>query len=153
MQPNSVKHGTFEIERRYAAAPARVFAAGAHAEQKRRWFACDESWPVRDHSFDFRAGGHERLRTGPAGGAVHFFDAQYRDIVRDERIVYTYDMYVAERRISVSLASVVLSPAGGGTRMLFTEHVALLDELTTLEEREEGTRIGLDNLGTYLTLG
>ena len=62
-------------------------------------------------------------------------------------------MYVAERRISVSLASVVLSPAGGGTRMLFTEHVALLDELTTLEEREEGTRIGLDNLGTYLTLG
>ena len=153
MQHRSVKHATFEIERHYAAAPARVFAAWAHAEQKRRWFACDESWPVRDHSFDFRAGGHERLSTGPAGGAVHLFDAHYRDIVRDERIIYTYDMYVAERRISVSLASVVLARAGAGTRMLFTEHGAFLDELTTAQEREEGTRIGLENLATYLALG
>jgi uncharacterized protein YndB with AHSA1/START domain len=68
--------------------------------------------------------------------------------VPDERIVYTYDMHLDDKRISVSLATVELEPAGGGTRLTFTEQAVYLDGLDTQAEREEGTRELLGNLET-----
>jgi uncharacterized protein YndB with AHSA1/START domain len=44
----------------------------------------------------------------------------------DERIVYTYDMTVEDRRISVPLSTVQLAP-GGGTRLTSTEQGARLE--------------------------
>ena len=41
--------------------------------------------------------------------------------------MYTYDMAVEDRRISVSLATVQLAPAGGGTRLTHTEQRAYLE--------------------------
>ena len=152
MKKSSIEHATFSIERVYDATPARVFGAWSNPANKLRWFFCDPDWKITEHAFDFRVGGRERLSVRPPGGALHTMDALYQDIHDGRRIIYTYDMYVAERRISISLASVVLSPAGTGTRMLFTEHGAFLDGLATADEREEGTRIGLSNLATYLAL-
>ena len=40
------------------------------------------------------------------------FDAIYHDIVPRERIVYTYEMRLDERKISVSLATLQIKPAG-----------------------------------------
>jgi uncharacterized protein YndB with AHSA1/START domain len=148
--PPSVTHSTIVIERSYAAAPARVFAAWASREAKARWYACDDEWRVSLHELDFRVGGRERLHTGPAGGPVHAFDGVYHDIVPGERIVYSYGMHVGEDRISVSLATVEFRPEPGGTRMVFTEQIAILDDLTTAAEREEGTRLGLDSLDRHL---
>ena len=44
----------------------------------------------------------------------------------DQRIVTTYEMLMADTRISVSLATVELTPAGG-TRLVYTEQGAFLD--------------------------
>jgi uncharacterized protein YndB with AHSA1/START domain len=88
----------------YDASPARVFAAWAGPEAKARWFA-------RADEFDFRVGRREMHRGGPEGAPTFTFDARYQDIVQDERIVYTYDMHLDEKRISVSLATVELKPA------------------------------------------
>lgn len=150
MTERSTHHATFTIERIYPASPARVFAAWAEAEAKLQWFACHDEWPVTSHEFDFRVGGYERLRTGPAGGTVHAFDALYHDIVPDARIIYSYGMRLDERRISVSLTTVALEPHADGTRLTFTEQVAFLDGYDDLEGREEGTRIGLENLAGVL---
>jgi uncharacterized protein YndB with AHSA1/START domain len=152
MSERSVTHATFVIERTYTASPARVFEAWANPASKSRWFACHDEWTQSTYELDFRVGGHERLRTGPAGGPVHAFDGRYHDIVPDRRIVYAYDMYVGERRISVSLATVEFEPAGVGarTRMIFTEQIVFLDGAQTAAEREEGTRAGLDNLEAEL---
>ncbi|HEX4352102.1 MAG TPA: SRPBCC domain-containing protein, partial [Polyangiales bacterium] len=90
--PRNVVHGTFAIERRYRVSPARVFAAWSDPEVKVKWFACHGEWEPRAYALDFRIGGHEHCETGPAGGTVHAFDASYRDIAADERIVYSYDM-------------------------------------------------------------
>lgn len=40
------------------------------------------------------------------------FDAVYHDVVADERIVYAYEMHLDDRKISVSLATLELKPAG-----------------------------------------
>ena len=68
----------------------------------------------------------------------------------DQRIVTTYAMYLGDQRISISVASVELSARQGGTRLLYTEQGAFLDELDTPAQREQGTRELLDALGTVL---
>jgi uncharacterized protein YndB with AHSA1/START domain len=144
-------HATFVIERSYPAAPARVFQAWADPVAKARWFACHDDWvSAGKYEIDFRVGGRERLRIGPPGGAVHSFDGLYQDIVPNQRIVYTYDMHVGEKRISVSLATVELEPAGTGTRLVFTEQAVFLDGIDSEADRERGTRDLLDSLGAEL---
>lgn len=144
-------HATFTIERTYPATPARAFRAWADPESKARWFACHDDWRAEGHALDFREGGSERLDTYPSGGGpVHAYRAHYYDIVPDERIVYAYDMYLGETRISVSLATVRFEAVAGGTRLTFTEQVVMLDGYDDLPGREEGTRAGLENLATEL---
>ncbi|HEV2682294.1 MAG TPA: SRPBCC domain-containing protein [Rhodanobacter sp.] len=48
------------------------------------------------------------------------FDCRYWDIVPNQRIVYSYDMHLDDRRISVSLSTLELGPEGRGTRMRYT---------------------------------
>ena len=83
---------------------------------------------------------------GQPGDASHRNDSYYHDIVPHERIVWSYAMQLGEQRISVSLATVELSPDGTGTRMRFTEQGVHLDGHDGIAERERGTQDLLDNL-------
>ena len=136
MTARSTRHATFVIERSYDASPARVFSAWANPTAKARWFVGPEEWEASDHELDFRVGGREHVSGGPPGGPVHVFDACYQDIVPDQRIVYTYDMHLDQMRISVSLATVELKPAGAGTRLIFTEQAVFLDGYDDVGTRE-----------------
>jgi uncharacterized protein YndB with AHSA1/START domain len=131
----SVTHATFAIERIYDASPARVFAAWADSEAKARWFGRDAD----EYELDFQIGGRElNVGKGP-DGRPYTYEARYRDIVPDTRIVYAYDMYVEDTRISVSLGTVELEADGAGTRLTYTEQGAYLDGLDSPEQRQQGT--------------
>jgi hypothetical protein len=78
------------------------------------------------------------------------YDALYYDIVPGYRIVYSYEMCAARDRISVSLATVEISPDQDGTRLTYTEQHAFPDGTGKPGAREEGTAWMLDNLGRYL---
>ena len=145
----SVVHDSFSIERTYPVAPATVFAAWASLAAKAHWFADEGVELVGDHTLDFRPGGREHLSAEAEG--KHFdFDATYYDIVENERFVWSYDMHMDGRRMSVSVGTVELTGVPGGTRLVMTEQGAFLDGLDTNEQRAEGTRQFLDNLGDYL---
>jgi uncharacterized protein YndB with AHSA1/START domain len=147
---SSVVHDSFVMERTYPASPERVFAAWTTIEAKAQWFGNDEGIePIGEHTLDFRPGGGEHF-SAKAEGMVFDFDATYYDIVENERIVWTYDMQMDGRRISVSLGTVELRPVAGGTTLVMTEHGAFLDGLDTNEQRAEGTGQFLDHLGRYL---
>jgi uncharacterized protein YndB with AHSA1/START domain len=149
----SVMHATFVIERTLNASPSRVFSAFASQEAKARWFVGPKGWQGSDHSLDFRAGGREHLSSRQPNGPAHEFDAIYHDIVPDRRIVYSYEMHLDEKRISVSLATLELLPAGTGTKLVLTEHGAFLDGTDRPDQREQGTQELLNNLETYLRRG
>ncbi|HEY6258417.1 MAG TPA: SRPBCC family protein [Xanthobacteraceae bacterium] len=150
MTERSVTHATFVIERTYPASPARVFAAFASREAKLRWFAGPPEWGPSDHELDFRVGGRERVSGGPKGGPRHIFEARFQDIVPNVRIITSYDMHLDDKRISVSLATVELKPAGAGTRLIYTEQGAFLDGYDDAGSREHGTRELLANLEAAL---
>jgi uncharacterized protein YndB with AHSA1/START domain len=146
----SVTHSTFTLERTYDTSPGRVFKAFADPEQKAAWFGGPPEWPLAAFEVDFRVGGREINRGGPKDGPMHSFDALYYDIVPDQRIVYSYEMHLDDKRISVSLATIELAPAADGTRLTLTEQGAYLDDFDDPTLRETGMRDLLEALGAYL---
>jgi uncharacterized protein YndB with AHSA1/START domain len=149
MTQRSTEHATFTIERNYDAAPARVFAAFADPAAKARWFGPPES-ARREYGLDFVVGGRERFTVGGPGGATYAYDARYEEIVPDMRIVYAYTLDRDETRMSVSVATVEVEPAGAGTRLILTEQGVFLDGADTPAEREHGTREMLEKLNDAL---
>ena len=152
MSERSTQHGTFVIERTFAASPARVFAAWAEPKAKARWFRGPDEWKEAGRELEFRVGGRECLTGVWPSGRVSAFDGRYQDIVPDQRIIYSYDMHLDGKRISVSLATVEFMPAGAGTRMIFTEQAVFLDGFDDAGGRERGTGALLDNLEAALRL-
>ena len=152
MAERSVVHATFTIERDYPAAPARVFNAFADPVAKAKWFGAPDSSDSSDSraSMDFRVGGREHSSGKVPDGPLYTFDALYQDIVPNERIVYTYDMTIVGKRISVSVATLEFRASGAGTRLKVTEMGAFLDGLDNAGQRETGTKDLLDKLAKSL---
>jgi len=146
----NVVHSTFCVERSYDASPERVFQAFAELESKTKWFSGPSEWQTGKREFDFRVGGREVLSGGPPGGPFHTFEARYFDIVPNQRIIYGYDMFVGEQKLSVSLATIELQAHGKGTRLTMTEQGAYLDGVEDGSQRERGTRDLLEKLGQSL---
>jgi uncharacterized protein YndB with AHSA1/START domain len=147
----SAVHGAFHLERTYDATADQVYRALSDEAAKSRWFYGPEGWRLIERAMDFRVGGRERVRGGFQGGVTTTFDAIYHDIVPRERIVYTYEMHLDERKISVSLATLQIKPAGQGrTKLLVDEQGAFLDGYDDAGSRERGTADLLDKLGASL---
>jgi uncharacterized protein YndB with AHSA1/START domain len=146
----SVVHATFRIERQYAASPARVYRALTERDAKDRWFARSDGLTLIERSMDVRPGGREVAKGRWASGMVSTFDALYFDVVPDSRLVYTYEMHLDARKISVSLATIDLRARDGGTHLVMTEQGAFLDGYDDAGSRERGTQQLLDALGASL---
>ena len=147
----SVVHGAFHLERVYDATADQVYRALADEPAKSKWFIGPPGWRLLERVMDFRVGGRERVRGAVEGGVTTSFDALYHDIVPRERIVYTYEMHLDERKISVSLATLQIKPAGDGrTRLVVDEQGAFLDGYDDAGSRERGTGELLDKLGASL---
>ena len=152
----SVTHHSFTIERELPHAPARVFAAWADPKAKAAWFAapkglCTEV--IREQ--EFKVGGKERLRGEWNNGRTSDFHCVYQDILPDRRIVYSYNMYVNDEKLSVSLATIEFEAAKvdgkAGTRLILTEQGAYLDgNQDGGPSREQGTRGLVEALAAYL---
>jgi len=161
MTETAVTHGSFTIEQVYKASPAKVFAAFAKAETKRRWFVEGEGWEVDSFTTDFRIGGYERSRFrfmggpglpegAPPSGTPMGNDTTYLDIVPDRRIVYAYSMTMKEKPFSASLTTIELNSKGSGTELVLTEQAAFFEGSDGVALREQGTRALLAQLGHEL---
>ena len=98
-----------------------------------------------------RVGGRERVRGRWQSGVVSTFDAIYHDVVPNERLVYSYEMHLDDKKISVSLATMQLQAEGAKTTLMVTEQGAFLDGYDDAGSRERGTGYLLDALGASLT--
>jgi uncharacterized protein YndB with AHSA1/START domain len=143
MTERSVEHAIFVVERRYDAAPERVFAAWSSRAAKAQWFGSAGD----RFELDFRIGGHELHQGIDPHGNPYTFRAVFQDIVEPQRILYTYEMLLGETRISVSVATVELRADAAGTLLVYTEQTAFLDGHDTPAQRQGGMGSLLDALG------
>lgn len=146
MTASSVAHTTFVIERDLPANPRHAFRFWSEPELKARWNDCHPDWTVLEDSFDFSVGGIETKRWRMPDGAELTFRADYFDIVAGQRIIYGFEMSLAGKRVSASLATIELLPDGTRTRMMFTEQLAFLGTADAMAARISGTGTGFDRL-------
>jgi uncharacterized protein YndB with AHSA1/START domain len=146
----SAVHATFTIERVYPAPRARVYRALCDPAEKAKWFTGGEGYTLLAREMDVRPGGREHLSGRWESGMVSTFDAIYHDVVPEQRIVYSYQMRLDERKISVSLTTLELKAADTGTRLIMTEQGAFLDGYDDAGSRERGSMLLLDALGYSL---
>lgn len=147
----SVKHDTFTLERTYKYSPEQVFHAWAEPEAKRRWFASEPGWEATEFAMDFRVGGREQGAFRQSNGPAYRNETVYLDIAVNRRIVFAYSMAREADRISASLGTVEILPDAHGTRLIYTEQGAFLDDADHPDYRRSGWTSLLDRLGDLLS--
>jgi uncharacterized protein YndB with AHSA1/START domain len=145
MLERNIVHSTFTLERVYPVPVSQVFRAWADPQIKVRWFAGNPA----DYELDFRPGGIER------NGVVHdgkkiTWESLYREIIANERIVYTSVLSEDGTVATASLTTVEFVADVGGTKLVLVEAGAYLDGREQPAWREEGTGEWLDALGRHL---
>jgi uncharacterized protein YndB with AHSA1/START domain len=118
---------------------------------KQKWFVGPPGqWELVERRMDVFAGRHELVKGRFNSGVVSTFDASYHDVIDHERLVYSYVMYLDDKKISVSLATMEFRSETGGTTLIVSEQGAFLDGYDDSGAREQGTRHLLDALGGSL---
>ncbi len=145
----STLHANFTVERTFDALSARVFAAWEDVEARSRWAVPAGDEIVFTES-DFRIGGRDVSKCGPAGDLSFQIETRYHDIVPEERIVVTESVTHGATRLSVSLMTVEFKPVGSNTRLVLTHQMVALDGSDIAEGSEAGWTEVLENLAREL---
>jgi len=146
-------HGSFTIERTYDAPLERVWAAFADPEVKRLWFDGPPEWDSEPYIGDIREGGREVSIGGPKGGPVSRYYSYIWEVVPNQRIVTTYEMYIDDDRLSVSLLCTEFEPTSDGTRVTLTEQATYLLGQDGTPDREHGFRLILEMVEQVIAEG
>jgi uncharacterized protein YndB with AHSA1/START domain len=114
------------LKRRLKAPPAKVFAAWTDPEKVKRWMGPGAATPVLAES-DARVGGRYRWVTKSPDGEIHDVGGTYREVIANEKLVFTWAWKSTPERESV--VTVLLKPDGDGT-LLTLMHEQFFDEET-----------------------
>lgn len=151
MLQHSIAHATVVVERRFAAAPERVFAAWSDHAKRVQWDTPGEGSKLLEHAQDFRVGGREKTVFQTANGAVLTSAGEYLDIVANTRIVSAGTMHAGDVRCSLTLCTVALTADGTGTNIVLTDQSAFLDGRESPEDRRQGWGGLMDKLEGFLS--
>jgi uncharacterized protein YndB with AHSA1/START domain len=124
MSTQTVTKPSLTIKRRLRAPPAKVFAAWSDPEKVKRWMGPGEGKALSVEC-DLRVGGRYRWVMQSADGEVHDVSGVYREVIADEKLVFTWAWKTTPER--ESLVTVQLKPDGDGTLLTLT-HEQFFDE-------------------------
>jgi uncharacterized protein YndB with AHSA1/START domain len=145
MSTQTATKPSLTIKRRLKAPPAKVFAAWSDPEKVKRWMGPGEGKALSVEC-DLRAGGRYRWVMQSPDGEIHDVSGVYREVVADEKLVFTWAWKTTPER--ESLVTVLLKPDGEGTLLTLT-HEQFFDEAAR-GRHQYGWNSALDKLETSL---
>ena len=134
------------LKRRFNASPAKVFAAWTDPEKVMRWMGPGEAKAVSAEC-DARVGGRYRWLMRTPSGEEHDVSGVYREVVPDEKLVFTWAWKTTPER--ESLVTVLLKPDGDGTLLTMT-HEQFFDE-NARDQHQHGWTGALDKMEQFLS--
>jgi uncharacterized protein YndB with AHSA1/START domain len=140
----SVTKPSLTLKRRLRATPAKVFSAWTDPQKIARWFG-PEGAAMLVAETDARVGGRFHMVMRGPDGEEHDVSGVYREVVPDEKLVFTWAWRTTPER--ESLVTVTLKPDGEGT-LLTLMHEQFFDELAR-DRHEYGWKGALDKLEAY----
>jgi uncharacterized protein YndB with AHSA1/START domain len=141
-----VERPSLTLTRRFGAAPEKVYAAWADPQKLAQWFgpgAVEEGSVKAD--IDLRVGGRYRISFN-ANGTYNEVGGVYREVVPNERLVFSWAWHSTPER--ESLVTVSIKREGGGTLLTFL-HEQFADA-TARDNHERGWTELLGKLESYL---
>lgn len=120
------------IKRRFNAPPEKAFSAWTDPKKVAQWMGPGDV-KVMHAECDARVGGRYRWVMKAPDGEEHDVSGVYRDVVPNEKLVFTWAWKTMPER--ESLITIVFKPDGAGTLMTFT-HEQFFDEAA--RDRHEG---------------
>jgi len=133
------------IKKRFNKPPARVYVAWTNPEELMKWMGPRETVACTVEA-DVRVGGRYHIRMKTSDGEEHKVGGVYREVVPNERLVFTWAWRSTPDR--ESLVTIALKPEGGGTLMTFT-HEQFFDEAAR-DRHEHGWSGTFEKLQAYL---
>jgi glutathione S-transferase len=102
------------LTRHFKAPPERVFAAFTEKALMLGWYG-PEGMTVPNCMVDARVGGQFRVEMHRANGSVHIVTGEFKEIVPNERLVFSWGWLNGTGRNPETTVSVTLAPRDGGT--------------------------------------
>ena len=127
-----------------------VFEAHSSCEHMSKWWG-PRRYEIASCEIDFRPGGAWRIVHRGAGGEEHGFRGEYREIVRPEKIVWTFEYEGGPGHVSVETLT-LLEQDGRTTLTAVSLHASREARDAMLESgMEEGAAETWDRLQEHLT--
>lgn len=133
------------IERRFKAPREKVYAAWTNPALLSRWFGPPRISDVRA-TCDLKVGGRYHIKMVEPSGEEHSVGGVYREIVPNERLVFTWAWGTTPER--ESLVTVAFDAEGAETLLTLT-HEQFVDDAAR-DRHNEGWKQGLHKLSTLL---
>jgi uncharacterized protein YndB with AHSA1/START domain len=108
------------IERIVPASRARVYLAFTEPARMMQWFG-PRGFEATHVTLEVRAGGAWRGGMRGPDGVEHVASGEYREVLENERLVFTYAWEEGGVRGHETVCRLVLSDAGEHTRLRFTQ--------------------------------
>jgi uncharacterized protein YndB with AHSA1/START domain len=142
-----VNRPSLTLKRRLNAPPAKVYAAWTDPQKIARWFGpASVKAGSEQADIDARIGGRYRVSFYTEDGEYHEVGGVYRELVPDQRLVFSWAWHTTPER--ESLVTVSLRPDGDGT--LLTLHHEQFADQAARDGHERGWNGVLDKLEKYL---
>jgi len=138
------------VKRQIKASPARIFKAWTDPSKLVHWWGPHETVEGSVAAeIDLRVGGGFRIRFQASDGQTHEASGEFREIVQDEKLVYTW-IWTREPD-QKTLMTITLRGEEGGTMLTLT-HALLADEATRASHEKGWTGV-IDRLERFVTRG
>ena len=146
-QKSPIQKPSLTLKRHYAAPIEKVYRAWIDPQALKQWFGPSNEGKILVAETKPSVGGRYRIVLEMPSGEQHRVGGVYREIVPNEKLVFTWAWESTPERESV--VTVQLKSAGDGTDMTLT-HEQFFDEAAR-DRHQHGWTGTVERLGQYLS--